>query len=57
LPDDCKGLSVYASSSRSSVITGCINLNNKVEFEADVVAARAPIRFPLLRPHDVWRIE
>ena len=34
-----------------------INLNNKVEFEANVVVACAPIRFPLLRSHDVWRLK
>lgn len=34
-----------------------INLNNKIEFEANIVAACALILFPLLRSRDVWRLE
>jgi Zn-dependent peptidase ImmA (M78 family) len=34
-----------------------LNLNNRLEFEANIVAACALIPFPLLRSHDVWRLE
>lgn len=34
-----------------------INLNNKVEFEANIVAARALLPFPPPRSPEVWRLE
>lgn len=34
-----------------------INLNNKIEFEANIVAACALIPFPLLRSRDIWQLE
>jgi Zn-dependent peptidase ImmA (M78 family) len=34
-----------------------INLDNRVEFRANIVAARALLPLPLPRSHDVWRLE
>ena len=34
-----------------------INLDNKVEFGVNIVAACALLPFPLPRSHDIWRLE